>query len=302
LTATTAAPDRVVARALGNATVCAFFVGENERASEYAHASLAASAAAGEVPDPKPLNTLALLALNQGQVNEGLEYCERAVEADRHAGDAEDLIMLSAIGVSFTLAGAVDRGVTLCEEAVRSSGAAAPSRRASTLINLAIALQRSNPARAVKLCAEVVEVADLIRSQYFLGFAWYQTGLALRTVNREAEALHAFGRALPHLRNVGFRNEVATTLEQTARLLLNRSPADSATLYAAASALRDLIGLPGIAAEQRSKERALLLLRETLGVESFAWAWNAGTAMTLDEAVDVAETLTLDLGAERIAR
>lgn len=300
LTATTAASSRVVARALANATVCAFFVGENERASEYAHASLAASEAAAESPDPKPLNTLALLALNRGQVEDGLSYCERAVTATRQIGGADDVIMLSAIGVAFTLAGAVPRGVALCEEAVRAGRAASPSRRASTLVNLAIALQRNDPPRAVSLCAEVVEVADSIRSQYFLGFAWYQTGLALRAVNRDEEALYAFGRALPLLRNVGFRNEVATTLEQTARLLVHHGPADAATLYGAASALREVIGLPGIAAEQRSRERALLLLRETLGPEPFASAWGAGAAMALDEAVDVAETLTLDLGAERI--
>ncbi|HUI48418.1 MAG TPA: hypothetical protein VL119_06960, partial [Acidimicrobiia bacterium] len=164
----------------------------------------------------------------------------------------------------------------------------------------AIALQRNDPPHAVKLCAEAVEVADSIRSQYFLGFAWYQTGLALRAVSQDREALYAFGRALPMLRNVGFRNEVATTLEQTARLLVHDVPADAVTLYAAASALRDVIGLPGIAAEQRSRERTLLMLREQLGNEGFSEAWNAGDVMTLDEAVDVAEALTFDMGAAGI--
>jgi predicted ATPase/class 3 adenylate cyclase len=300
LTATTDAPAPVVARALANATVCAFFVGENDRAAELASASIAASEAAGEHPDPKPLNTLALLALYRGRIDEGLEFCERAVVAARDLGGYEAVLILSAIGVAITLTGDVTRGVALCEEAARASVGASPSRRAASLMNLAIALQPSDPARAVTVAAEVVEVADKIRSQYFLGFAWYQTGIALRAVSRDREALHAFGRALPMLRNVGFRNEVATTLEQTARLLVNQEPAESVTLYGAAAALREVISLPGIAAEQRSRERALLTLREILGSEAFAGAWSAGTAMSLDEAVDVAEALTLDLGAEAI--
>ena len=159
LTTTTDAPPGVVARALASAAVCAFFVGENERAEAHAQASIAASEAATEPPDPKPLNILALLAVNQGRVEEGLELCERAAAAVRRAGEKDDVIMLSAIGVAFALAGEIPRGLALCERAVRESRAAAPTRRASTLVNLAAALQRRDPERAVKLCAEVAEVA-----------------------------------------------------------------------------------------------------------------------------------------------
>ena len=109
----------------------------------------------------------------------------------------------------------------------------------------------------------------MIRSQYFLGFAAYQTGIALRTVGRDRAALQAFGRALPLLRNVGFRNEVATTLEQIARLLMNDEPARGHLVRRGHRAPRS-DRAAGIASERRSKERALLGYATFVGSNGFA--------------------------------
>ncbi|HLV78953.1 MAG TPA: hypothetical protein VKT32_01690, partial [Chthonomonadaceae bacterium] len=56
-------------------------------------------------------------------------------------------------------------------------------------------------------------------------------------------------------------------------------------LYAAAQALREAISCPCPPRDQEKLDRDLASLRAALGEEVFTAAWNAGLAMTMDQAL-----------------
>jgi hypothetical protein len=59
-------------------------------------------------------------------------------------------------------------------------------------------------------------------------------------------------------------------------------PERAARLWGAAEALRDSLGLPLPPNEHPEYDRSLAAVREALGQETFARAWAAGRAMTLE--------------------
>ena len=62
----------------------------------------------------------------------------------------------------------------------------------------------------------------------------------------------------------------------------------AARLGGAASALRESIGSPQTPAEQETTDKTMGAVREALGGGAFAAAWDAGRAMTLEQAVEYA--------------
>jgi hypothetical protein len=74
----------------------------------------------------------------------------------------------------------------------------------------------------------------------------------------------------------------------------------AARLGGAAQALRDALGVPLPPADRADHDRAVLTIREALGEEAFAAAWDVGRAMPLDETV--ALTLEDDIGMGAASR
>jgi len=62
----------------------------------------------------------------------------------------------------------------------------------------------------------------------------------------------------------------------------------AARLGGAASALRESIGSPRSPAEQEEIDQQVAAVREALGEAAFAAAWDAGRAMTWEQAVEYA--------------
>jgi 1,6-anhydro-N-acetylmuramate kinase len=93
------------------------------------------------------------------------------------------------------------------------------------------------------------------------------------------QALHGF-------LELGDREGLAETLEQTAALAVRRDDAaEGAQLAGAASALRDAVGVPWASARDRERlEHELFGMRTALGEEEFALAFEEGRALEVDAA------------------
>jgi hypothetical protein len=98
-------------------------------------------------------------------------------------------------------------------------------------------------------------------------------------------ALELFARVLDHARRMGDRFTVPTTLESVARLLARSGrPEIAARLLSAADRLRTELGVAGGPADTAARERTATRLREELGKDVYAAAWQAGQRLTFDEA------------------
>ena len=65
-------------------------------------------------------------------------------------------------------------------------------------------------------------------------------------------------------------------------------PSRAAQLVGAAATLRERIGSPLPTPGQKELEKTLTTAREALGEAAFAAAWDAGRAMTMEQAVEYA--------------
>ena len=75
-------------------------------------------------------------------------------------------------------------------------------------------------------------------------------------------------------------------LEDLAGVLCERGrPADVARLFAAAEALRDLMGKPLTPAQLVPHDHDVATVQRRLDPESFAAAWSEGRTMTLEQAI-----------------
>ena len=100
----------------------------------------------------------------------------------------------------------------------------------------------------------------------------------------EARALLEEGLGLAI--SIGAKFHVVESLEGLAGLAAMVSePLRAARLYGAASALRAAIGAPLPLRERPRRERAVVALSRRLGAKRFSFAWAAGEALSLDQAI-----------------
>ena len=90
-----------------------------------------------------------------------------------------------------------------------------------------------------------------------------------------------FRESLSLLVQLGDKLVIAGNLEGLANALASGAPARSARLYGAAEAIREAIGVPRVAIEQRHVAPGCA----ELGEEAWQAAQAAGRAMTLEQAV-----------------
>ena len=100
-------------------------------------------------------------------------------------------------------------------------------------------------------------------------------------------------------RQLGNQEGVAYSLEGMAGVAdgLNKT-SRAAQLWGAASSLRDTIGCPLSPAEQEKTAKVIASVREALGENAFAAAWDAGRAMTREQAVEYALSTADDAPGE----
>ena len=204
---------------------------------------------------------LGYLAWAQGQAERSDQLFEAALAGFKATGDtAWQANALFLLGLAARLAENYDRARALMEEALG--------------LSRAVGLGSGEAASLGSLGSTAFRQGDLDRAE-----AFGRQALALRLKYRDR-----FG--------------VAETLIDLALVLAERGDEEQAArLYAAASALRESIGVGVPAYDRERDDRFLRTLRERLGEDRFAAAWAAGRALSMEEAV--AEALATDASGGR---
>ena len=100
-----------------------------------------------------------------------------------------------------------------------------------------------------------------------------------------------YEQSLEIARQLGYKQGIAVSLGLFASLAIREKQVEHAVrLWAAADAVRKVLGSPTSPREQEEHDRHLAAAREVLGVEKFAAFWEEGTAMPLEAAIDSIRT------------
>ena len=110
-----------------------------------------------------------------------------------------------------------------------------------------------------------------------------------------ANAQARFTESLAISRELGYQWGLAWSLEDFARLALNRNEYERALLLAAAAtSLRTVISLPLPSPEQAELNKRLDLARQALGIELATVVWTEGQTMSISQALAEISAMELD--------
>lgn len=256
----------VVASALNNLGVVAQDQGNYARAQHLGEEALAIFRASGDrLRMAASLNNLGIVARRQGDPERATALFEESLVIWRELGDQlRTALALNNLGVAAFEAGDLVRAAARYEEALatyRERG------------------DRSGAALSLHNLAEVLrDQGDLARSA-----ALWQESLVLRA---EQGNVAGFAESLSGLAVIAMR---AGLKERAVRLL------------GAAEGMQTRIGYQFPPKERDLQERATAALRSGLDSASFAAAWNAGQAMSMEDAVTYVASSADETAAAAVA-
>ena len=237
------------------------------------------------------LQGLGHLAAAQGEHEAAEGLLEEALGIFREVGRQESIAqVIGELGDVAFRRGDYRAAATLYGEALAAWRRMGSIQGAVPLLRLAlVASARGDPGEGWRLCQEGLPLLPEAGSKRQVAEGLCDVGrIALDRCDTEA-AQAAFQESLRLSAPDGMRPAAGEAVQGVARtaLALGQLPR-SAALLAAAEALRRQTGSAMGAYDQQAHGRALADLRAALGDEAFRAAWDAGQAMTLDEAVTYA--------------
>jgi non-specific serine/threonine protein kinase len=163
-----------------------------------------------------------------------------------------------------------------------------------TLHNLGfLGLAEGDPAKAEPLYEEALQNMRDVGDRDHTALTLADLAIVRARLGRSEEARDAVREAIDLVRELGARREGAYALEGAAEVLAERGGAhESAVLLGAAWALREAIGSPMVAVEQRQRDVLLARLETALGAAAFAAARDEGRALEFEDALERAARST----------
>ena len=247
-------------------------------------------ASAASATRPRALRGLALIALEQGDVDRAALAAAEALTLDRDAGEdegvAQSMLLLADIAACRD---DLDTAARLWEESAELA------RRNERRLELAIALY--NLGHVARLQGQLGEAEAYFEESYanfrehgdLQGQAGTLTGLVQIATERGdlARALSRLAVATQHYASIRYVAGLLDSLEVYAALFERLTePEAAARVWGARHALGGEVGREADhPLELAAHEEAVARVRLALGGEAFERTWEAGTAMTLDEAV-----------------
>jgi DNA-binding CsgD family transcriptional regulator len=150
-------------------------------------------------------------------------------------------------------------------------------------------LARGDVAAAKKGCEELIPHARSVGNVHAAAQGERLLGAIARSAGEVQEAEDRFYRALDVVVELGYPQRIADLLEEIAGLDLDTGrPARAARLFGAAATVRAEVGLVHRFARQQSYESDMAALGTAISPDELEREWSAGTALALDEAVDLA--------------
>jgi|SRR5579859_293272 len=148
-----------------------------------------------------------------------------------------------------------------------------------------VAMRQGDDAQATRLVEESLALRRQLSNKWGVGVSLGTLGwIAMRAADWP-RAVARLGESLDVRREIGDMGGSAWCLERLAEIALAQGqPQKAGRLLGAAAALRSSIGSVMDLVDQPEYEHRLAALRADLGAERFAEAWEAGRAMTLEQA------------------
>ena len=235
---------------------------------------------------------MARVALERTDFDRTVAACEEAIRIFTEIEDAWGVFFTDAMLRRVEWArGEYDRAASALEANVQKLRLLGDQRGIGfTLSYLSgVALDRGDAARAVVLAAESLARFQAIGDKRGIGYALIFLAGATRELGNDAHAMELYRECLMLLREFGPRVEIAWALEGCALLALSRGDAARTfRIISAAATIRATIDAPLPPVWQRAMTHRLAPARARIGEEEYATAWEAGQAMSLEQAMSEA--------------
>ncbi len=125
-------------------------------------------------------------------------------------------------------------------------------------------------------------------------------GIVERQIGNHPQAATLLGQALEISRELGDRAGIAINIEGIAAVAgLTSDPGDAVRLFGAAEAQREAIGMPLTPDDRPDYERSVAAARSRLDDGTFTAAWDAGSELSMEDAVTEALALAREIAAAR---
>jgi len=284
-----------VARALGNLGVVAFDRGDDDQATTFLEESLTLAREIGDqLLIATALNDLGSVSYRRGDLDRAELLYQESLSLRRQARSGSEIARsLNNLGAVAFDRGDFDRACQLFAESVslyRDAGDRWGA--AGALIGLATAnhLQGDAP-RAAVLLAESLSLFRDVGDERSAALATLYLADAQRDSHDLTQAAVHYREALASFATLDDRDRVAEGLSKLGRVMVRQGEFTSAAkLLGAASNLTpdEEPGSGNASPEIATLEADLDATRGALGEDAFAAAWNAGRALSLEAAVQVA--------------
>jgi predicted ATPase/class 3 adenylate cyclase len=232
------------------------------------------------------------LAAQQGHYDRAQALYEESLAIRRRVNDKPGIGgLLSNLGIVARFQGDYDRARALHEEGLAVRRELGDRWAvAVSLNNLGnVAVDQGDYAEARARIQEAVNLLREVGDRAALAISLNNLGNVARDQGDFPASAELYQESLRINRELGDRWALAYLLEDIGRLAAPQGqPERALRLAGAASALRDSIHAPLSSAEQAKLERALAPARQALSVEAQSAAWEAGRAMTAEQALDEA--------------
>jgi tetratricopeptide (TPR) repeat protein len=149
-----------------------------------------------------------------------------------------------------------------------------------------VALSRGDEGRAETLIEQGMALQREVGTPWATAEALIELGRVAQRRGDNQRALDLYRESLTVLWDIGGKSKYAACLEAIASVAVRQGrPEQAARLFAAAAVLRESFSTPLAPVEREAHESALTSTRAQLGEPAFAAAWEAGRALTLEQAI-----------------
>jgi predicted ATPase/DNA-binding CsgD family transcriptional regulator len=252
-------------------------------------AALARSGDLPPAPRAKALWGAGALAIGTGDYDRAERWLTESVDLARVAGDRYLIgFALGALGTVALHHGDLARAAALPEEGLAHVRAVGDDDAIAALLgNLgSVAFLRGDHARAVAHSEESLALYRALGSVHGTASVLGTLGRALLELGDDERALAVLGEGLVLSQRVGNKWYAISALEGLAGAATARGEWErAARLFGAVEALAEASGIAVHPADRAANERHLAAVRAHLEEATFAFAWEAGTALSLEQVI-----------------
>jgi predicted ATPase len=284
--------DRVRAQLLHAGAALAARQDEHEPAYRLAADSLRhAEAADDRQLSAQARNLLGIAAVVSGAYHLATNHFQQCLQIWRDLGRPEGAaVALGNLTKATLRLGDIDAASRYADEVLKLERAAGNTR--GILLGLEcqaqILLARDEVAAARTVLKESLELSRTLGDGLGEAMALHQLGLAAQRDGEPAEALRLLADALGRRHEEEDREDLATSMDSVANVVVATHPPLAARLLGAADGLRTRHRLPDPPESETRRGATLAAARDGLGADAFAAAWEAGRTAPLDLVVDQA--------------